>query len=92
MNLRNYDIDVNERYVKGWPVRAIHIRVRKKSGRGGITWDTLQKIKDEIAGVEATAIEIYPPASEVVDEINARHLWVVPWDMPMPSLLGRHRF
>lgn len=48
------------------------------------TWWEMQRIKDELAGHSATAVEIYPPSNEVVDGANMYHLWVVA--TPMPSL------
>ena len=55
-----------------------HLVVKKKSGNDGIAWDVLQRIKDDLCGEDALAIELYPPAGQVVNEINARHLWIVP--------------
>ena len=42
------------------------------------TWREMQRIKDEIAGPEATAVEVYPPHDEIVDEANVFHIWVMP--------------
>jgi hypothetical protein len=73
----------------GWLTPQIwgtHIKVRRGDGQDGIPWDDLQEIKNEIAGPEARAIEIYPAASELVNETNIRHLWVVPPDFPLPNL------
>lgn len=39
-------------------------------------WRELQNIKNEIFGEEETAIEFYPPESELVDEANIYWLWV----------------
>ena len=55
-----------------------HLRVWRHDGRGGIPWDDLQAIKNEMLGEDVMAIELYPPQSAVVDEANIRHLWVVP--------------
>jgi hypothetical protein len=62
----------------GW---SRHLKVQRTDGRDGITWDELQKIKDECLGPEATAVEFYPPADGVVNELNMRHLWEVPNEM-----------
>lgn len=88
MRMSDYDVQIAQSRVEGWPGPVIHLRIRKRSGRGGITWQALQWIKDQIEP-EATAIEVYPPSHEVVDEANMRHLWIVPYDVPMPSLLRR---
>lgn len=44
---------------------------------GSISWDELQSIKDAIAGSWAVAIEVYPPAARVVNNLAMRHLWVL---------------
>jgi hypothetical protein len=41
------------------------------------TWWESQRIKNEIIGESATAVEVYPPQSEVVDEADMYHLWTV---------------
>jgi hypothetical protein len=42
------------------------------------TWPEMQRIKDEIAGVGATAVEVYPPQQEIVDQADMFHIWVLP--------------
>lgn len=46
------------------------------------TWREAQRIKNELAGEDATAIEIYPPAGEVIDAADMYHLWVLPGEAP----------
>lgn len=41
------------------------------------TWLEMQRIKDEIAGPNATAVEVYPPHTEIVDDADMYHLWVL---------------
>lgn len=41
------------------------------------TWHEMQRIKDEIAGEDATAVEVYPPRDQIVDGANMFHIWVV---------------
>ena len=55
-----------------------HLKVQRTDGKDGITWDQLQQIKDEHLGPEVAAVEFYPPATNVVNELNMRHLWEVP--------------
>lgn len=43
-----------------------------------ITWDELQRLKDEIGLGEWWAVECYPPNSEVINVANIRHLWLLP--------------
>lgn len=40
-------------------------------------WDVLQAIKNAVVGPQATALEVYPTARDLVDAFNMRHLWVV---------------
>ena len=61
-----------------------HLKAQCADGKDGITWDQLQQIKDEHLEPEVAAVEFYPPATNVVDELNMRHLWEVPEEwLPM---------
>ena len=42
------------------------------------SWWEMQRIKNDLAGPDATAVEVYPPQSEVVDGANMFHIWVLP--------------
>lgn len=42
------------------------------------TWPEMQRIKDELAGKDATAVEVYPPHDEIVDQADMFHIWVLP--------------
>ena len=46
------------------------------------SWWEAQRIKNEIAGERATAVEVYAPQDEVVDGADAYHLWVLPAPLP----------
>jgi len=48
-----------------------------KSWRDGITWDELQRVKNETVGEEVWCVECYPAQSKVVNVSNMRHLWVL---------------
>jgi hypothetical protein len=72
----------------GW---VMHIKVERVDGNDGIPWDDLQEIKNEVAGVEHTAIEFYPAESELVNEKNMRHLWVIEDEWLPFGLGGRNR-
>ena len=47
------------------------------------TWPEAQRIKDELCGQSSTAVEVYPPAHELVDDANMYHLWVLPDRFPV---------
>lgn len=68
----------------GW---TRHLKVRRRDEQEGISWDTLQLIKDEMLGPDTLAVELYPPAHRVVNEVNMRHLWEVPAGL-LPCLPG----
>ena len=53
--------------------------VRRKGGdwRDGITWDELQRVKNECLGEETWCVENYPAQSELVNVSNMRHLFVM---------------
>lgn len=46
------------------------------------TWPEMQRIKDELAGRDATGVEVYPPRDEIVDDANMYHLWVLTQPLP----------
>jgi hypothetical protein len=46
------------------------------------SWPEMQRIKDELAGPSATAVEVYPPRGEIVDEADMYHLWVLTEPLP----------
>lgn len=54
----------------------------------GITWDELQQIKNAIGYRDHCAMELYPPAGEVVNVANIRHLWLTP-SAPPPACMWR---
>lgn len=66
-----------------------HLVVERHDGRDGIPWDDLQELKDECLGTDVLAVELYPPAANVVNEVNRRHLWTVP---PAVLPIGFTRF
>lgn len=47
-------------------------------------WSDLQRIKNELCGAESVAVEIFPRESELVDDANIYHLWVLPETFELP--------
>jgi hypothetical protein len=45
--------------------------------KDGITWDELQRLKNEAGFGEVQAIEFYPPDADLVYDANIRHLWLM---------------
>ena len=60
--------------------KRLTVNKTKKNGkdfRDGITWDDLQRIKNECLGEDVWCIECYPAQDELVNVCNQRHLWVL---------------
>lgn len=55
---------------------------------GSMSWDRLQEIKNIVWGPEARAIEVYPRASDLVNNGCFRHLWRLGEGDFCPDLLG----
>lgn len=49
----------------------------------GIAWDDLQRLKSECGRGDKDAMEIYPADVDVVNVANMRHLWVLPYPIPI---------
>lgn len=60
--------------VEGW----VYLTLKRHDRRAVRDWRHLQSIKNEIAGPERIAIEIFPPEEFLIDEANQYHLWVLP--------------
>lgn len=58
-----------------------HLAVSSMSGIRP-TWWEMQRIKDDLAGKEATAVEVYPPHREIVDAADMFHIFVVTGPLP----------
>lgn len=65
---------------------AIHLAISSLSGDRP-SWPEMQRIKNDLAGSKATAVEIYPPDHEAVDDADMYHLWVL--YAPLPFSLPR---
>lgn len=62
--------------------------IRRHDKSPTISWDDLMRIKNEIAGVDRWAMEMYPPQDQLVDVANMRWLWCGPKGSGMP--IGMH--
>lgn len=63
-----------------------HAIVRVQDG-GEPPWRDLQRIKDELFGPDAYAVQVYPRRADVVDQADVYHLWLLPDELPF----GLHR-
>jgi hypothetical protein len=72
---------VNELYqvmVEEYHPGCLHLNIRRRDGGMVKDWRHFQQIKNEIAGPEREAVELYPAESRKVDTSNKWHLWVQP--------------
>lgn len=67
-----------------------HLAVSSLSGIRP-TWREMQRIKDSIAGCDKTAVEVYPPATEIVDQADMFHIWVLPEPLPFSLFASQER-
>lgn len=67
-----------------------HLKVQRRDGKSGISWDELQAVKNEALGPDVVAIEVYPKDEDVADELAMRHLWEMPDGVPIPNLSRRY--
>lgn len=76
--------------VRGWDVQVNddlgHMVVQIGAG---ISWSELWAIKNQVWGKEASAIEVYPPARFLVNNVPLRHLWRLGATDFWPDLQGR---
>lgn len=54
-----------------------HAAIRNTGGTD-IPWREKQRIKNEIFGPERVAVEVFPAVTELVDEANLYHIWIMP--------------
>lgn len=78
----------NDRYVatvRRTEERTVHcISVRRVDRKPDVPWRHLQWIKNEIAGDEVEAIELFPAESRLVDTANQRWLWCLSPGLRVP--------
>jgi hypothetical protein len=54
-------------------------------------WRDKQRIKNELFGRNHTALEVMPPADELVDEADMYHMWIMPPGRHLPFSLNDQR-
>lgn len=87
IDLRKYEVTIYTRNTPWGPTRCM--KVVRRNGQDRITWDAIQALKNHYAGEDACFVEFFPPADQLVNEINMRHLWEVPGGWPPLSNAGR---
>ena len=61
--------------------------IRRNDEGTNISWSEKQRVKDEICGKDAIAVEVFPPEEELIDEVNMFWLWVFPDGYKLPFSL-----
>jgi hypothetical protein len=77
---KDYLVQVFNELYNGKPVTRLSVSSTTHNGsrwQDKIPWDDLYQIKNIVSGFAAFAIEIYPPAPDLVNVANMRHLWVL---------------
>lgn len=78
----------HNRLYNGWALvfedESMHLSFKRNDRSAVRDWRHFQAIKNEVAGREREAIEIFPPESNLVDAANEYHLWVLPPDQMSP--------
>jgi hypothetical protein len=59
-------------------VGALHLSIKRRDRKVIHDWRDLQQIKNDCAGPEREALELYPAESRLIDTANQYHLWVAP--------------
>jgi hypothetical protein len=65
-----------------------HLAVRTASSLEP-PWRDKQRIKDELFGEAATAVEVMPPRGELIDAADMYHVWVLPDGFRLPFTIGK---
>ena len=75
---------VIRKYLQGTHEGAIHLSIRHIDRKAIRDWRHFQRIKNELAGENREALEIFPPEEFLVDTANQYHLWVMPEGQTTP--------
>jgi hypothetical protein len=63
---------------------SMHLSFKRRDRAAVRDWRHFQAIKNEVAGPEREALELFPAESNLVDAANEYHLWVLPEDLCSP--------
>lgn len=56
----------------------VWLSIKRHDGLPARDWRDLQRMKNELVGVEVEAVELFPAESRLVDNANQTHLWCFP--------------
>jgi hypothetical protein len=72
-----YQVNVRRVEVPGWG-ECMHLSIKRLDRQPVTDWRDKQWIKNQSAGPEAEAVELYPAESRLVDTANQFHLFCIP--------------
>jgi len=75
-----YVNDLYSVFVRVMDGDMLHVSFHRHDRAAVRDWRHFQAIKNEVAGPERTAVEVFPPESKLIDTSNEYHLWVLPPD------------
>jgi hypothetical protein len=58
------------------PLGRLHLSIKRRDKQPVRDWRALQMIKNDVAGPEREAVELFPAESRRIDTANQYHLWV----------------
>jgi len=61
--------------------QVIHLWIRRHDGKRFIPWAHFQRIKDQLAGKDWQAVQVYPKRDKIVDQADMYHLWCFQGDL-----------
>lgn len=67
-----------------WTGQCGYLSIRRNDREPCDSWRDFQEIKNQIAGPDREAVQIYPAESRLVDTSNQYHLWVLPEGVSFP--------
>lgn len=67
---------------------AIRLDIQRKDEKDGISWDELQRIKNECGFEDKDAVEFYPRQKDVINTANYRHLYIYGTPLPLVRRKG----
>jgi hypothetical protein len=73
------EVFLNSRYkvAKYDDGEIIHLSIKRLDGQALQDWRELQRIKNELLGVEAEAVQLHPAESRLLDMCDQVHLWAL---------------
>ena len=63
--------------------------IRRNDEGKNISWAEKQRVKNELCGENAIAVEVFPSEDELIDQVNMFWLWVLPEGYKLPFSLKK---